>query len=280
MKAAMLTDAHCHPWDLLASFPPGEEERQRLGALCAASAWRREEFAYHETLAAGPLPPVLCFGVHPQLPAHEGREHRTGPGSREGRPFSSGEALAFLQTLAAEGRIDAVGEAGFDLYDRPYRETEARQDELFAAQLEIALDRGLPLVLHIRRAMHKVFSYSRSLKRLPAVVFHSYSGTLREGLDLLKRGINAFFSFGAPILLNHKTAMDACARLPPERLLLETDAPYQGLRGRPFSSWGDLPAILRAATDLRREAGSPGGSPEDLEAIIAANFHRAYGREG
>jgi TatD DNase family protein len=191
---------------------------------------------------------------------------------------SARDSLALLQSLAAAGRIHAVGEAGFDLYAQPYRDTEARQDELFAAQLEIALDQGLPLVLHIRRAMHKVFFHSRPLKRLPAVVFHSYPGTLREGLDLLKRGINAYFSFGAPILLNHKAALDACARLPPDRLLLETDAPYQPLRGRPFSSWGDLPRFLRAAAELRREAGSSRASPEDLEALIEANFRRAYGR--
>jgi TatD DNase family protein len=262
----MLTDAHCHPWDLRLRFPPGEEERQRLGVACAASAWRREEFAYHETLAAAPAPPpVLCFGVHPQLPAQGGREDR--------------DALAFLRTLAAQGRLDAVGEAGFDLYDRRYRDTEARQDELFAAQLEIALDRALPLVLHIRRAMHKVFAHSRSLKKLPAVVFHSYPGTLREALDLLKRGINAYFSFGAPILLNHKAAMEACARLPADRLLLETDAPYQGLRGRPFSSWGDLAAILRALAALRREAGTSSGDPQEAEAVVEANFRRAYGYE-
>jgi TatD DNase family protein len=271
----MLTDAHCHPWDLLARYPQGEEERQRLGVACAASAWRREEFAYNEALA-GPAP-VLCFGVHPQLPAHEGRGSSSVSAWDSGDSWESRKSLAFLQTLAAEGRIDAVGEAGFDLYSPPYRETEARQDELFAAQLEIALDRGLPLVLHIRRAMHKVFLHSRSLKKLPAVVFHSYPGTLREGLDLLKRGINAYFSFGAPILLNHKTAMDACARLPPERLLLETDAPYQPLRGRSFSCWGDLPAILRAAAELRREAGSPRGAPEDLELLSGINFRRAYG---
>jgi TatD DNase family protein len=267
----MLTDAHCHPWDLLACYPQGEEERQRLGVLCAASAWRREEFSYNEALSAGPGR-VLCFGVHPQLPAHEGR------GGLEGSPVSARDSLAFLQTLAREGRIHAVGEAGFDLYTQPYRDTEARQDEIFAAQMEIALDHGLPLVLHVRRAMHKVFFHSRSLKRLPSVVFHSYPGTLREGLDLLNRGINAYFSFGAPILLNHKTAMDACARLPPERLLLETDAPYQPLRGRPFSSWGDLPQILRAAADLRREAGSLPPSLEELEALGQANFRRAYGR--
>jgi TatD DNase family protein len=128
--------------------------------------------------------------------------------------------------------------------------------------------------------MDKVFFYARTLKKLPAVVLHSYSGTLREGLALLKRGVEAYFSFGTPLHLNHKTAMEACALLPPERLLLETDAPYQPLRGRAFSHWEDLPLILRGAAALRKEAGSPCATPGELEAVTEDNFFRVYGGGG
>jgi TatD DNase family protein len=89
--------------------------------------------------------------------------------------------------------------------------------------------------------------------------------------------VEAYFSFGTPLLLNHKTAMEACARLPPERLLLETDAPYQPLKGRAFSQWGDLSLILRGAAALRKEAGSPCGTPEEVEAVTGDNFFRVYG---
>jgi TatD DNase family protein len=209
------------------------------------------------------------------LPAAEIEERlRAGDGPPR---FSSRESLALLETLAGEGRLDAIGETGFDRYNQAYRETAARQEELFTLHLELAVKKGLPLVLHIRRAMDRVFFFARTLKKLPAVIFHSYSGTFREGTDLLKRGVDAYFSFGAAILLNHKTAMDACARLPPERLLLETDAPYQPLRGRAFSQWGDLPCFLRGAAALRKEAGSPCGTGEEVEAVTEANFFRAYG---
>ena len=266
----MLTDAHCHPRDLFLRFPQGEAERLRLGLACAASAWNQEDFVFHEALVR-PAPAsrvIRCFGVHPQLAAAE-----AGELSR----FSTGEALALLETLAGAGRLDAVGETGFDLYNQTYRDTAIRQEELFVLHLEVAVKKGLPLVLHIRRAMDRVFFHARTLKKLPAVVLHSYSGTLREGLDLLKRGVEAYFSFGTPILLNHKTAMDACARLPPERLLLETDAPYQPLRGRAFSHWGDLPLILRGAAALRKAAGSPCGTPQEVAAVTEANFFRVYG---
>jgi TatD DNase family protein len=271
----MLTDAHCHPRDLLLRLPEAEEERQRLGVACAASAWNREDFICHEELARQGAPRVVCcFGVHPQLPAAEAGERlRSGPGSR----FSVEESLALLEALAREGRLEAIGETGFDLYNQTYRATAARQEELFALHLEWAVKKGLPLVLHLRRAMDRVFFHARTLKKLPAVVLHSYSGTLREGLALLNRGVEAYFSFGTPILLNHKTAMEACALLPPERLLLETDAPYQPLRGRAFSQWGDLSLILRGAAALRQEAGSPCGTPGEVEAVTGDNFFRVYG---
>jgi TatD DNase family protein len=267
----MLTDAHCHPRDLEKFFPGAEEERRRRGICCAASAADRESFEYHEGLAQrarkdGAAPVLNCFAVHPQLPA-------VCPEAAGFRDLLDG-----LVSFAASGRLDAVGETGFDLYDGAFRETETLQDELFRAHWETALRHGLPLVLHIRRAMHKVFGYAPELRKIPAVIFHSYSGTLGEGEALLRRGINAFFSFGTTILLNHKEARRCCASLPPERLLLETDAPYQPLRGNGFSSWADLPAVLQAAAALRREAGQAGGEAAELERISGENFSRAFRR--
>ncbi|MDR1252953.1 MAG: TatD family hydrolase [Treponema sp.] len=269
----MLTDAHCHPFDLSRVLNGAEEERRRRGVMCAASATELEEFAYNEELArrakAEGSPPLLpCFAVHPQLPA--ARNRNTGDKPEAG--------LLLLETLAREGRLAAVGETGFDLFNSAFRETEAIQDKLFAAQVETALCYGLPLVLHIRKAMHKVFAYSRTLTKCKAVIFHSWPGTLGEGEALLKRGVNAFFSFGNGILLNHREAMRCCAAFPLSRLLIETDAPYQPPRGREHSAWEDLPGILAAATALRREAGTAGSLVNELETAVESNFRSAFGR--
>jgi TatD DNase family protein len=265
----MASDAHAHPGDLLERFPGAEEERRRLGAACAAAAWNLRDFGRHEELArkaraCGAAPLALCFAVHPQLPA-------VLAGRGEDGQAGAWRHAADLEKLAAEGRIQAVGETGFDLFSQEYRNTGDLQEELFRAHLEIAERYGLPVVLHIRRAMHKVFAHAGVLKKLPAVAFHSYSGTAAEGEALLKRGINARFSFGAAILLNHKTAMEACARLPRDRLLLETDAPYQPLRGVLFSRWADLPAILTGAAGIRGEDAG------ELEAAIDGNWQEVFG---
>jgi TatD DNase family protein len=199
-----------------------------------------------------------------------------GPGDGPGR-FTA--LLDLLESLAAGGRLSAVGEAGFDLYGPEFRAAEGLQDRIFSFHLEIARRYDLPMVIHARRAMHKIFARSGELKKLPAVIFHSWPGTQGEGEALLRRGVNAYFSFGTVILLNHKGARRCCARFPPERLLTETDAPYQPLRGREFSRWADLPLVLRGMAELRNE-GAGGPAAEALEKTVDGNFRRAFGCRG
>ena len=262
-----MTDAHCHPWDLLEFEKRMEEERRKTGTTVAASAWNREQFEYHEALAKkakeDSAPPLfLCFALHPQLSGEEN--------------FSPSEGLELLNSLAADERLDAVGETGFDLYNGKFKAAENIQDTLFNNHLDIALRLGLPMILHLRKAMHKIFPFVKRLKQIPAIVFHSWPGTRGEAEALLRKGINAYFSFGTVVLKNHKEAIASAAILPAERILLETDAPYQPLRGKDFSSWQDLSQICSCIADLRKEAGSPCATPEELEIQTTKNFYRIF----
>ncbi|MDR2575571.1 MAG: TatD family hydrolase [Treponema sp.] len=259
----MLVDAHCHPFDLAEHLENAEEERRRLGVICASSATTLEEFEYCERLSLKAkkdnAPPLLpCFAVHPQMPSALGN----------GTQMFLQDSLSVLDTLAARKRLCAVGETGFDLYNAAFKETEGIQDELFAAHLETSLRYDLPLVIHSRRAMHKIFANAAALKKCRAVIFHSWSGTAGEGESLLMRGINAFFSFGAVIMLNHKEAMRCCAAFPADRLLTETDAPFQPPRGKDFSRYADISAILGAMETLRAQ--------KEMEKIIETNFRAAF----
>ena len=264
----MLTDAHCHPYDLAQHSSAAEDERRQLGVICAASATTMEEFTFCEQLSQqADAPPLLpCFAVHPQMPA-------VMPAAVQS---SCSEQLAVLEALAAQGRLAAIGETGFDLYNAAFRETEKIQDDLFAAHLEAALRHGLPLVIHVRRAMHKIFAHEASLKKCRAVIFHSWPGTAGEGNALLRRGINAFFSFGNAIRLNHREAIRCCAVFPADRLLTETDAPFQPPQGKDFSCYADLAPILETMTALRREAGTADLTAEEMKKIVEKNFHAAF----
>ncbi|WP_304225114.1 TatD family hydrolase [Gracilinema caldarium] len=263
----MPSDAHCHPFDLAHKKADAEAMRLALNLSVAASSWNEDEFIYHEALAeqavkTGGPPIALCFGVHPQLPSSE-------PGAVQ---FS----LNALYRFAAGGKLAAIGEIGFDLFDEAYKATETIQERLFKEQIGLARQYNLPVVLHVRKAMDKVFSYLRELTALPAVVFHSYAGTYEEALALRKRGVAAYFSFGSPIMLNHRKAMRACALLPQEVLLFETDAPYQSQRGKPFSDYGDLCQVVKWAARLRSEAGTIAHTEQELHATNDENFSRVY----
>jgi TatD DNase family protein len=125
--------------------------------------------------------------------------------------------------------------------------------------------------------MHKIFDAAKGLAKCKTVIFHSWSGTLEEGLSLLRRGVNAYFSFGNTVMLNHKQAIRCCSLFPAERLLTETDAPFQPQRGKEFSSWEDLPLIIETIARLRREAGSDINDAKELERQIEENFKKAFG---
>jgi TatD DNase family protein len=239
--------------------------------ICASSATTLEEFEYCERISiqakqdyapTGAPPPLLpCFAVHPQMALII----KNTPNVTR---YSLRDNLSALDSLARQGRLAAVGETGFDLYNDDFKETEKTQDELFAVHLETCLRYDLPLVIHSRRAMHKVFAHASALKKCRAVVFHSWSGTAGEGEALLRRGINAFFSFGAAITLNHRRTMRCCAAFPSERLLTETDAPFQPPRGREFSRYADIQAVLGAMEALR--------DGTKMEKIIETNFRAAF----
>jgi TatD DNase family protein len=254
----MLADAHIHFVDLAARDPGSFDRWAAQPRLACSASHDLAEFQASEALRARAAFDA-SFGIHPQWPV-----------------WNNADLLA---DLAAGGRIAAIGEAGFDFYgDVPARvrtaENEAQQTAVFEYQLGIAERTGLPMVLHIRKAMDRLFAYSARLARLPAVILHSFSGTAREGTDLLARGVVAYFSFGAAILNGHKRAIEACALLPAGSLLSETDAPWQPPKGRSYCPFEALSEVLGGMARIRRI------EERELEAQLEENYRRAYGRKG
>jgi len=272
----MLTDAHCHPYDLADFLPNYGNEIKSSNIIAAASACTNDEFIFNEKLSHNKenenktviLP---CFGIHPQLLKvwNQNRLIKTVIETE------CEKLLVQMNNLAETGRIAAIGECGFDLFNDSFRETEAVQDRLFTEHLETALLYDLPVVLHVRRAMHKIFAEIKKLSKCKAVIFHSWSGTYEEGISLLRRGVNTYFSFGNTIMLNHKQAIRSCALFPQDRLLTETDAPFQPRRGEKYSKWEDLPLILEAASIIRNEAGNK-IDVNELEVQTEINFRKIF----
>lgn len=255
----MLCDAHMHA-SVLAEQDPGFPARFRSGSWRACSASHSDlEMDENLGLRDSGMDIVLSFGMHPQ-----------------GIDWALADRMA---ALARAGTLSAIGEAGFDFYgDEPGRvrtpENLAAQRAAFEYQLSLAERYGLPLVLHVRRALDLVFEYSGPMKRLKACLFHSWSGPHREAQALLKRGVPAFFSFGGAIVNGNKKARESCALLGADRVLIETDAPFQPPRGSAFCTLEHLAVIRDEAARLR------GVPPEALEESTAAAFGAVYGRRG
>lgn len=260
----MLTDAHCHPFDLAQFMPDAEQQRRQSGILAAASSCDLEEFSYNENLAKeaaaqSAVPLLPCFAIHPQqfavsnLQESEIEKH-----------------LSLLEELAKQKRITAIGECGFDLYNSEFKETEKMQEKIFSSHLETAIKYDLPVVLHVRRAAHKIFEAIKILAKCRAVVFHSCPFSFEEAQSLLVRKVNAYFSFGNAVINGHKQAARSLTLLPAERLLTETDAPFQPAHGQKFSHWADLPRIIEEAAVLRN------GNAKELESQIEKNFRTVF----
>jgi TatD DNase family protein len=130
--------------------------------------------------------------------------------------------LAELMALAAHPRCLAIGETGLDFY-RDYA-PHSDQQRAFAAQIELARELGKPLVIHTRAAAEQTLEQLAAEAGGVEVVMHCFS--MPEHLEeCLARGY--WISFAGNVTYpNARDLADAAARVPQERMLVETDAPY------------------------------------------------------
>ena len=130
--------------------------------------------------------------------------------------------LADLRALAAHERCAAIGETGLDFY----REGAPRADQerAFAAQIELARETGKPLIIHTRAAERETLDQLAGEAAQVSVVMHCFSMPRQLG-ECLERGYAISFA-GNVTYRNAADLAEAARRVPDERLLVETDAPY------------------------------------------------------
>ena len=128
-----------------------------------------------------------------------------------------------LRSLAKSPKVVAIGEIGLDYYwaENPPREL---QHQCLRDQLALAAELHLPVIIHDRDAHADTLSI---VKAFPTVigVFHCFAGSAEMAKELLKMGWYLGFN-GAVTFKNARKAPEVIAAAPPDRLLLETDAPY------------------------------------------------------
>jgi len=176
---------------------------------------------------------------------------------------------AELAALAAHDDCVAVGETGLDYYrDRAPRPDQARA---FEAQLDLARDLDKPVVIHTRAAEEDTLAALGRHGGGLRVVLHCFS--MPDRLDeCLERGY--WISFAGNVTFPKAPELrDAAARVPPDRLLVETDSPFlapQAVRGKP-----NEPRHVTATAAVVAEAR---GVPyEQLEAEVERNAAALFG---
>jgi TatD DNase family protein len=171
-----------------------------------------------------------------------------------------------LRGLLGEPGVVAVGEAGLDYHYGADREAEQR--ELFAAQLALARERELPIVVHTRAANADTEAMLR--EHDGTVVMHCFSepGLLAAALD---RGW--YVSFAGNLTYPKAQALrDAASHVPADRLLAETDSPY--LAPQPVRGRTNEPAyVVHTVAGL---AEARGEDAAELAARIDANATTAF----
>jgi TatD DNase family protein len=168
--------------------------------------------------------------------------------------------LAELKALAAHERCVAIGETGLDFY-RDYA-PRADQERAFHAQVELAGETGKPLVIHTRAADEETISTLRERASGVKVILHCFSMADRIEECLAETGW--WISFAGNVTYPKAAPLRAAAlRVPLERLLVETDAPYlspQVVRGKPnqpanVAATAQALAVERRVSYAELEAG-------------------------
>ena len=127
-----------------------------------------------------------------------------------------------LRPFLEDPRCVAVGEIGLDYYWDKSRKEE--QKAVFDAQLVLALEYGLPVIVHDREAHGDSLDIVSSYPDLKGV-FHCFSGSAEMAAELLKRGW--YLGFDGPVTYkNARKTVEVLEICPLDRILLETDSPY------------------------------------------------------
>lgn len=220
---------------------------------------------------------LLCFcrehpGFHPAVGVHP---TRTAALKRKDR--------AALAGYAEDENVVAIGETGLDLHLPRAEQHRLRQIIWFRFQIELAHRKKLPLVLHIRRAHRAAVTVLRlHRKKLHGGVAHCFNGTARQAAELV--GLGLHIAVGGALLRGNAALEEAVRTIPLERLLVETDAPYEPpafpageLSKRSARNVRNTSLIL--PTVIERIAELKGMDAGAVEEAIFLNTRRLFGLE-
>ena len=185
-------------------------------------------------------------------------------------PHEASGGIDGLESLLGRPEVVAVGEAGLDYhYDHSPRPV---QQQVFAAQVELANRHDLPLVVHSRSAWDDTLAVLDREGMPPRTVMHCFTGGPREADECLRRGAVLSFS-GIVTFPKAQDVREAAILCPLDRLLVETDSPY--LAPVPHRGKQNRPALVGVVGAAVAEA--KGLDVADVEQATWASTRAFYG---
>ena len=237
MKNTMqFIDTHCH----LDAAEFGDSQDALIQQALAAGvgtivlpAVTQANFARVQSLCAQYDCCAPAYGIHPMY------VDRAKP-----------QDLESIKQYIKYNQVVAVGEIGLDFFIENH--DQARQEQSFAAQLQLAQEFDLPVLLHIRKAQDTVLKHLRQHK-VRGGIAHAFNGSPQQAAEFIKLGFK--LGFGGAMTYPRATKLRELARtLPLESIVLETDAPDIPpeflARGEPNKP-SYLPRIAQTLADLR-----------------------------
>ncbi|MGA1675686.1 MAG: TatD family hydrolase [Pseudomonadales bacterium] len=247
----MLIDSHCH-LNML-DHPEAALERARQAGISG----------------------FLCIGVERariDQVLHIARSHADVWASVGQHPDVVDENLDWIEPLAQEQSVIAIGETGLDFLHADEADARRGQCERFERQLELAARLDLPIVVHTRQAEQETAAL---LTRHAGVtgVLHCFTESWSLAKTALDLGYVISIS-GIVTFRNAENVREVARRVPADRLLVETDCPW--LAPVPYRGKTNEPAYVSATASALAELR--GESIERLMETTTANFYRAFPR--
>jgi TatD DNase family protein len=179
-----------------------------------------------------------------------------------------------LEQLASSDKIVAIGEIGLDYYWKPY--DEKLEQYLLKAQIMIAKDHNLPVILHNRESSSDLMNIIKQEYENGKLKgqFHSFSGDVTMADECIGMGFYISFTGNITYKPNERTqtAHEIVKKAPAENLLLETDTPY--MAPVPFRGKQNEPAYLKYTAGKIAELKNI--SAEELGMITARNAKKLF----
>ena len=174
-----------------------------------------------------------------------------------------GDKISDIKLLLNHEKCVAVGEIGLDYYWN--KENKPKQEEFFKAQLQLAKEYDLPVLVHDREAHGDTLEILKQYK--PKGVVHAFSGSVEMSEEILNLGM--YLGIGGVLTFKNAKALPSVAKNAPlDRILLETDAPY--LAPEPFRGKTNHSAFIKYTAEKLAEI-----KQIPLNEVLTATFKNA-----